>query len=1042
MGRKLKDLYPTLQNLGFLAGIQLLGPAQTTLALNGFQNPLESIDWDPQDKVSLGSLSHGSFTKDLSQFHRMLQKSSLKGFADGTRSYLRQKGVHPLVEIRSQRVGQPASFGLNKVPNGLDTGGESFDIRFYLKGTSLCAFQARSHLLSDGSAFLTGEIPTIDGYDPDLLGSQDGDSTWPDLETTRQRMRDSLFADHFLSGDTSDQSPQEADVTFFQGERCYIVKDGRIIPVWRQMIRWNGAPYIVLGNQNDVFKLEPQYFTVDGTGTAYGHNKTTPPTTVRNLVGLVGDGTLTSEWLKTVVPPEISRAQEASHIFNYPSTDKKIEEVTAFANAQDHLLWFQKLGFEWYGPKPLEVRIHIKPQNKANNALFEPGDETSKTPPTITIDDGDGVELQNLVTDGDVVSHEMGHHVIFRTLKSVSDQSLVLHEGLSDYFVFARTGDPCLGETICPANSGQCMVPGKCLRSAANRLVFNDANWQQFSGTRSKQLGHLHGQLISGMMWDIRSSNQISNDDLARLTLKAVSFFAESSNFCQFIRALYAADKDLFAGKYFELIKFVGGERGLGDLTDPTKECPAGSLTRDPAKTIQTSENKSKKESKSGISCGTLPGKSEAQQGQTRDGINWSLLFLLSIPIALISHTKMKKRIHCISRQIGILIGLVGSSQVLSPPPALATPAATSKAGATVPQQPLTDLNDASLTISVILQWEGRSLNPDNIEAIETLRVQFPQFDLIHLLSPAYFLRTPKESQEATLALGRLVRPTDFYGMNLGGWKSLVTQAGVIFRSAPTFWGTSLTLGECRNDCGGDVPLNIYPEADLEKIMDFSLKTLENKALGKPRAMGITGWVGSGVMMDLATKHGLSYDFSPVPPEVLENSFGYYPLFGWTKDLWSNITPLTTPFFRTTTSGRLYHYPQSLGGIDHQSFGTLVQHLEKAVARWSLAKTESPPLSNATNAGQNLTIPIVIYLETAETTVPRLSEELKALLALAQKNKVKVLKQTFADLRIPRPSALVAAKVENETAKPLAVGSPQTPPASGQQSPETDVKAH
>jgi hypothetical protein len=212
--------------------------------------------------------------------------------------------------------------------------------------------------------------------------------------------------------------------------------------------------------------------------------------------------------------------------------------------------------------------------------------------------------------------------------------------------------------------------------------------------------------------------------------------------------------------------------------------------------------------------------------------------------------------------------------------------------------------------------------------------------------------------------------------------------------------------------------------------------------------MVVTGWVASSALSDLATKNGLTYDFSPVPPEVLEKQFSYYPVYEWVKDLWSQVTPLTSPFFRTTTFGRLYQYPQSLGGIDHQPFGTLVQHLEKALLQWP-----SPPSDGDTGdtkgtvvATKNLIVPIVIYLETAETTAPRLAQELGELIDLAQKNKVRVLKQTFGDLVIPLPSALVVAKAEIKEPASVAEDSPaKTVPTTlsdQKPTPEDDVKAH
>lgn len=85
--------------------------------------------------------------------------------------------------------------------------------------------------------------------------------------------------------------------------------------------------------------------------------------------------------------------------------------------------------------------------------------------------------LTNLPVDADVIGHEFGHHIIYQTITSVSGESLILHEGLADYFTFAHTKDDSLGESICPAGSLACWTKGQCLRTANNDINFSSLEY-------------------------------------------------------------------------------------------------------------------------------------------------------------------------------------------------------------------------------------------------------------------------------------------------------------------------------------------------------------------------------------------------------------------------------------------------------------------------------------------------------------------------------------------------------------------------------------
>ena len=597
------------QALSFRSGIDALRP----LPRSGHAITFSTLD---QDLANALQQSPG---------FRLYGRGGLD-FTKAVSSFLRSTTINPLIEIRSAQVAE--SFGLA-------SGAKTHDFRFHVKGTALCGFQVRGHELGDGSTIIMGQVPDVDLYEPAPA------SDWPDLELAKDKAREVISI-----------QTNGSDVTFRGARRCYYVTNGSLLPVWEMTAIAEGAPYNIRADGYEVASLEPIFFATNGTARVFPFNRRDAALQDVALPGLTGDGTLSSEFLRTILPAGKQAANEPTHAFSYDPSDFRFDEAMAYAHAQAHFEYVTKLGFAWYGPKPLEVKIHTPPQGKPNNALFEPGDESGRYLPTITIDDGDGVGLQNLVSDGDVVSHEFGHHVIYKTLRSTSGESLVLHEGLADFLVFSRTGDPCLGESICPQNSGACIKPGACLRTAANNLSYGDPLWNSWAGV-SKKLGHLHGQLISGLLWDLRSRPDVPADDVPRLTLKAISLFAESSGFCDFLTALYAADRDMFGGTYKVALDEVTSKRGLDGYLKQVNTCPVNIATTTKSGWTESTSgdgsatSKSQKKKILGIGCGVI---NPSEKAVVSSGIFALFLWGLPILVTLLKRREIKVRVPRRSR--------------------------------------------------------------------------------------------------------------------------------------------------------------------------------------------------------------------------------------------------------------------------------------------------------------------------------------------------------------------------------------------------------
>lgn len=480
---------------------------------------------------------------------------------------------------------------------GLVNGTVSTDYRFAAGGQELCGHQVRDHAFADGTRLVLGTVPEVDGG-AELLSDQ------PSLGAATART-ERYFAD--VRG-------LELGAVSEDGSCLHLTRDERgvtqLVPALRLRVEAGGLPYHALVTASALVAVEDAFFSaVDGQGRVFAGNRLTGAAELRPLPGLVGDGTLATELVKTSVPAKRARATSADNIFDFAPTDGRFEEVQMFYNLQTHLAFAQGSGFKWYGLAPLTAFAHTPPSGVHNNALYLEGSKTE--PPRIMVDDGDGTVLQNLSTDQDVISHEFGHHIIFKTLTKKSGESLVLHEGLADFLVFARTGDPCLGESICPAGSSLCQEAGRCLRTGTNPVAFGDTSWKDWEARRGG-LAHLHGQLVSGMLWGLRARSEVPAEDLTALAFRAISLLKEDAELKDFLATLIAADAELFAGTYKDVINAAAAARALPTATPAVPVVIAeqnAATTPTPAPVLPGAAPEPSSETKSGgdkASCGVV----------------------------------------------------------------------------------------------------------------------------------------------------------------------------------------------------------------------------------------------------------------------------------------------------------------------------------------------------------------------------------------------------------------------------------------------------
>lgn len=448
---------------------------------------------------------------------------------------------HPHIRIQTRPLGI-SPFALSE---GLSD--ESvLKVDYTFKGISICDLELKIINLG-GQGMFMGDTPDIDE-------KEDRDvNDWPTKEDSVDILRRYLFQ---LNVD-------ENSLNILNYSQCFLSSERSLIPVWKIIFKSEESlSYEVLVDNEDVYKVKNLFFDleVDGKIQAYTSNPTNSELQIFTTK-LQGNTTLSSGFfttnVTTTLDKSIVRATSDIHEFIYDPSDFRFMEASAFIHATHMHEYFQSLGYDWVERRPMILKLHALVNNTKNNALYQPPESSSSGQPSIFIGDGDGKVLQNLSVDSDVVSHEFGHHVIYRNIKETSGESLVLHEGLADYFTYSKNNDSCLGESICVAGKeNSCVIYGKCLRTGNNKLTYDGDNYSHLEA-------HQKGQLISAFLLDLH--NLIDKEVVPKIAYNSLNYLISNSGIKHFLIALMMADLKN-KGNNTCTIYEAALSRGFGDL--------------------------------------------------------------------------------------------------------------------------------------------------------------------------------------------------------------------------------------------------------------------------------------------------------------------------------------------------------------------------------------------------------------------------------------------------------------------------------------------
>lgn len=201
-----------------------------------------------------------------------------------------------------------------------------------------------------------------------------------------------------------------------------------------------------------------------------------------------------------------------------------------------------------------------------------------------------------------------------------------------------------------------------------------------------------------------------------------------------------------------------------------------------------------------------------------------------------------------------------------------------------------------AVRLYVTVDWEGWSLDEENLDAMRAFRRKHPHIPLVHFLNPVYHLRPGVNAQETTLKIKSTFLPGDAQGLHLHGWKSLIAACGLEFREAPAFSGAGQ---DCQDgECGYTVSLeHAYGQQELTNLVGCSAALLEKQGFNRPKSFRAGGWQQGSKLAQALRDNGFTADSSRTDARLIAPRWGANSkLVEFVSELHKGSTTLDQPY--------------------------------------------------------------------------------------------------------------------------------------------------
>ncbi len=284
----------------------------------------------------------------------------------------------------------------------------------------------------------------------------------------------------------------------------------------------------------------------------------------------------------------------------------------------------------------------------------------------------------------------------------------------------------------------------------------------------------------------------------------------------------------------------------------------------------------------------------------------------------------------------------------------------------------------AAVQIVVSVDWEGRDLAEENLQAMQEFRKDFADVPLQHFLNAAYFTKPQADSKFVEQAIRSVIRKGDEEALHIHPWKSLVEASGVKFRTEPAFRGY-LDLSKCDPDCGHDVNLASYSEPELRKLIQTSIKILTSHGFAHPKSFRAGAWQAEARTFRALAAEGFELDSSATHAEFLKERWGRSLLYPVVAKIWAGIEPTSQPYLMEPIAGKkLWELPNNGCLADYTPSDSIFKTFQLNAEQWK----KDPQ--------KDVFVSIGFHQETAKKYLSHVRDGIEKIKAYAQQEKIPV----------------------------------------------------
>jgi hypothetical protein len=227
-----------------------------------------------------------------------------------------------------------------------------------------------------------------------------------------------------------------------------------------------------------------------------------------------------------------------------------------------------------------------------------------------------------------------------------------------------------------------------------------------------------------------------------------------------------------------------------------------------------------------------------------------------------------------------------------------------------------------TMQLWVTVDWEGLSLEEDNLHAMRAFREKFPHIPLLHLINPAYFIQ-PGVNRAM---IGSHIRSTfmahDRVGLHIHPVRTLVEYCGIPFQPAPSIADAQEDCAE--TSCGYSVSLEYaYSQLELTQLVSCSSELLVINGFQRPRHFRAGGWQFGPKLQAALEANRFIWDSSSIDANLLTGRWHVdSSMIRLQKTLHPQSTPLEQPYARSV---ELMEYPNNAALADYTNTKKILQ---------------------------------------------------------------------------------------------------------------------